>query len=320
MAITGNKKEEKQFSKTYGLAAYEVLGVNLKYKELKELGFYVKEEDLENERDFTGERDGNQTVQLEFACKSVGSNSRLKRFSFWLENKNDRNNPDSEKGDLYKFINDQGSTAWSKKSNEYVPLNAEYAKYFTGEDDSLNPRPAKVGEEAFMAFMRACMAINFKEGGTIAYNTKKFFNGNFKDLQGDLETDFLTTVLVATTIKIKETDEGIKEIENFYGYAFAPGSYYKNVANKGEWREEDIAAIHAKIAGNVGKKGKERSYVNPLETLIAKMTDEKYPCKDVYHIGVVKDYVSDNHPQASEAAVIHSEETPVEEDGDTSKY
>lgn len=318
MAITGQKKEQKEFSKSYGLAAYEVLGVNLKYKELKELGFYVKEEDLETERDFTGERDGNQTVQLEFACKSVGSNSKLKRFSFWLENKNDRNNPESEKGDLYKFINDQGSTAWSKKANEYTPLNPEYAKYFTGEDDALNPRPAKVGEEAFMAFMRSCLAVNFKEGGTISYNTKKFFNGNFKDLQGDLETDFLTTVLVATTIKIKETDEGIKEVESFYGYAFAPGSYYKTVMNKGEWDEDAIQAIHDKIAGNKKKeKGVKKDYVTPLETLIAKMTDAQYPCKDVYHIGIVKDYVSDNHPETSKAAVIHAEEV---EEGDTSKY
>ncbi len=91
MAVTGNVKTTTEWSKSYGLASYEVLGCNLSYKELKDLGFYVKDEDLDKDREFTGDKEGIRTVRLEFACKSVGQNSKLKKFTFWLEDSNDRN-------------------------------------------------------------------------------------------------------------------------------------------------------------------------------------------------------------------------------------
>jgi hypothetical protein len=320
MAVTGNKKEQtsSNYSKTYGICAYDVLGVNLSNKALKELGFYVKEEDLEKEREFLSEREGVSVVQLEFACKAVTEDNKLRRFSFWLENSNARNSVEKERS-LYKFINDQGKCAWSTTPNEYTALNEEYAVYFTGADDSLNPRPAKKGEEEFMLFMRACMAINFKDGGTIKYNVKKLFNGNFKELQEDLKTDYLTSVIVATTIKIKESEEGIKEIESFYPYAFAPGGGFKVLAAKKQFSDADVEAIHTKIKNNKGKKGKERKYVTPLEELIAKLTDAEYPCKEVFNIGLPVEYDSTQHIETSQKAVISSD-VEEEEQEDTSRY
>lgn len=323
MAITGDKKEQSSggsYTKTYGISAYEILGVNLSNKELKELGFYVKDEDLEKEREFVTEREGVAVVQLEFAARSVLEDKKLRRFSFWLENKNARNAEDKERA-LYKFINDQGKCAWSTSPNEYKGLSENYSVYFTGEDDSLNPRPAKRGEEEFMLFMRACMAINYKDGGTIKYNIKKLFNGSFKELREDLQTDYLTTIIVATTIKIKSDDTGVKEIESFYPYAFAPGGGFKVLQNKKEFSAAEIDAIHDKIAGNKGKKGKERKYVTPLEELIAKITDKEYPCKDVFHIGLPKEYVSSEHIETSNKAVIQAvEEEMEEEDENTSRF
>ena len=109
MAVKGNKKQEKEFSKTYGFAPYQVLGVNLSYKALKELGFWVKDEDLESDRDFVGDDEGVPTVMMEFACRATTPGNRLRKFTFWLKKQNDRNKEDSPKGDLFKFINDQGT-------------------------------------------------------------------------------------------------------------------------------------------------------------------------------------------------------------------
>lgn len=309
MAITGNKKEASAsagYKKTYGIMAYDILGVNLPYSELKELGFYVKDEDEDKEREFTSEREGVKVAQLEFACKSRDKDGKLRKFTFWLEDKDARNSEEKERA-LYKFINDQGKTAWSTTPKEYTGLNDAYSVYFTGEDDSLNPRPCKRGEEEFMLFMRACMAIDFKNGGTIKYNLKKFFNGNFKDLKDDLKTDFLAPVIVATTIKVKQTDDGMKEIESFYQYAFAPASNFKILVNKKEWSMADADKIRDTIANNKGKKGKERVYVTPLEEMIAKMTDPDYPCKDVYHLGIPVEYESNSHVESSDAAIIEED-------------
>ena len=320
MAVTGQKRQESTggtYTKTYGICAYDVLGINLSNKELKELGFYVKEEDMEKDREFLSERDGAPVVQLEFACRSVLEDKKLRRFSFWLENTNARNAEDKERA-LFKFINDQGKCAWSTTAKTYTALNPEYAKYFTGEDDAFNPRPAKKGEEEFMLFMRACMAINFKEGGTIKYNVNKLFNGNFREIEEDLKTDYLTSVIVATTIKIKEGEDGPKEIESFYPYSFAPGGGFKVLEAKKQYSSDDIKLIHAKIEGNKGKKGKERKYVTPLEELIAKMTNEEYPCKEVYNIGLPIEYDASQHNEASQQAVLSVEDDDEQEDGENS--
>ena len=313
MAVTGNRKQDVSYAKHYGLAAYEILGVNLSNKDLNELGFYVKEEDLEKEREFTKDKDGVDVVMIEFATRSVGDNPKLRRFSFFLEDRNNRNKEGGEKGDLFQFINDQGSVAWSKNSRVYEALNPQYAEYFTGKDDSLNPRPAKVGEEQFMNFMRNCMAIDYKAGGTISYNTKKLFRGNVKEVEGDLETDFLSTILVATTIKLKEDETGIKEIESFHPYAFAPGSYYRTVSQKGKFTDEDVEAIHLKIENNKGKQSGERKWISPLEQLIAKMTDKNYPCKDLYYLGVVKEFTGAEHIETSDVTLMHDNDAEDQE-------
>jgi hypothetical protein len=160
------------------------------------------------------------------------------------------------------------------------------------------------------------MAIDYKNGGTISYDTKKFFKGNFKDLRSDLASDFLQTILVATTIRIKETDEGIKEIESFYPYLFAPGSYYKLVVNKKDkqFTQEDIDAIRLKEKNNKEKIGK-KAWISPLEQIILKMSDADYGCKDVYHLGVLKEFVSGEHIETSDTAIVTDEDY-----GDTSKY
>jgi hypothetical protein len=312
MAITGAKKEEiKSYKKTYGLGKYKVLGVNLTNKQLKEKGFPVKEEDLDKERDFVGEKNGNTTIMLEFACTSLGMNLSFKRFSFWIEDRYRRNNEESERV-LYQFINDQGRTSWSTNPKKFVSISNNNNNFFTGVENSLNPRPAKVGEEEFMLFMRNCMAINWKEGGTLIYDVNKLLNGNLKELRQDLLTDYLSPILVATTIRIKQTDEGIKEYESFYSRAFAPGSFYSVVANKNEFNDDDVAAIHEKIKNNKSGIGK-RQYVTPLEDLIARMTDPKYFCKDVYYLGVIKEYISDNTENSDKAVISESIQEPLDD-------
>lgn len=306
MAITGNVRTESSQgearSSSYGIAAYKVLGVNLSNQELKDLGFYVKEGDEDNERDFVSERDGVSVAKIEFACESL-YDGKKRKFIFWLENSNARNKEDNPRA-LYKFINDQGKCSWSLKPNAYVGINAEYDHYFTGVDDSLSPRPAKKGEEELMLFMRSCMAINFRDGGTIKYNVKKFFSNSFKELQADLETEFLTPVIVGTTIKIKQEDEGIKAYESFYAYTFAPGRYWEELKKKKEFTDADVVRIHQTIKDNKGKKGKARVWVSPLEELVAKMTDDNYPCKDVFHLGLPIEYSAEGKIETSDSAII----------------
>lgn len=286
--ITGDQRKQQEnsgFAKKIGISCYEVLGVNMTNKQLKEAGFYVKDEDLDSEREFTGEDNGMRSVRLEFALKQVKTeNPHMKKISFFLKD-GDREN---EKTGNIQWINDQGKCTWGSK--------ASLPDWFKGTDGNLNARKAKDGEEHFMNFMRACMNIDWKNGGVLKYDLNKMFNGNFKEIQGDLKTDYLQTVIVANTIKVKdvknpESDEmETKEFESFYSKMFAPGVNMKFLNNKKEFTDEDIKAIRKKIENNKGKKGKDRDFVYAIEELVANMADPEYGCKDIFYPGLLKNF------------------------------
>lgn len=289
MAVTGNAKQSNtgNYVTKVGLGVYQVLGCNLSYNELKELGFYVKEEDLEKERDFSNEKEGIQTVRLEFACKNINDENDKRKFSFFLED-SVRQNKD---GNLTQFINNQGKCSWSTNEDRYVGINSQYDSYFTGADNCLEPRQALKGEEDLMLFMRAIFAnMDWRNGATLSYNVKKWFNGNFDEINKDLETDFSGSVIVANTVKVKETEEGDKNVESFYNKVFAPGSFWKVLNNKGEFKTADVESIQKRIESNKGKKGKDKSYINPLEEMIVKIADSEYGCKDIYYLGKLKEF------------------------------
>lgn len=310
MAVKGTKKVEGEWSKKYGIGSFNIIGVNMSYQELKDAGFYVKEEDLEKEREFTGDDEGIPTIRLEFACESLEGLKR--KFTFFVKNENNES-----KAGNFEFINDQAKNGWSTSEKKYIPKNAEYALYFTGEDDNLNPRPAKQGEYNVMSFLRCAMAIDWKNGGTLSYDWRKIFQGNVKEIREDLASEFKQNVVVACTIATKDTDNGPKQVESFYQYAFAPGGYYKTLLNHGTYSESDVQKLHASKEGNVGKKGKDRTFLNALEELIIKMTDKEYPCKDMFHLGKIKDFSPEDHGEMSDKAIISTDTTePV----NTSRY
>ena len=305
MAVEGKKYEagEGEFSKKYGFGLFQILGVNLPNEQLKKQGFYVKEGDEGAERQFITEREGVDVVRLEFACKEVlnekgeeKEGALLRKFSFFIENKDkeSQTNPGS-----FQWINNQGATSYDGGKG----IDGLQGWFKEGRD----VRKAKAGEDQFMEFMRSCMAVNFREGGTLGYDVKKFFKGNFKEVQEDLKSDYLVPVVVALTVKEKDvTDDDTgqvekKEYENFYNKAFAPGSQWKFVQNKKEWGPGDVKKILDKIEGNTGKRAwnkanpdskKKADYVSPLENMIATMASPSYPCKDRHYFGMVKEYVA----------------------------
>jgi len=296
MAVAGQQKTETEsnFSKRYGFVLVEILGANLTNEQLKKEGFYVKEEDLGTEREFVTDKEGVKVARIEFACKEVksGEGALLKKFSFFIEDKDkeSQNTPGS-----FQWINNQGNTSYAT-SKETLP---DWFK------EGRDVRKAKAGEAEFMEFMRNCMAVDFKAGGTLQYDVSKFSKGNFKELQGDLKSDFLSTIIVPMTIKERDVDEdGVivkKEYENFYNKAFAPGSQWKFMQNKKEFTETDIEKLHEKVLRNKEvvqhnkanpETKKKQEWLSPLEKIVVQMTDEQYPCKDRTYFGIHKEYVA----------------------------
>lgn len=296
MSVQGTVKNETEtgFSKNYGFGLFEILLANGTNEQLKEKGFYVKEEDLGTEREFVTERDGVNVARIEFACKEVkaGEEALLKKFSFFIEEreKESQNTPGN-----FQWINNQGNTSYAT-SKDALP-----GWFKEGRD----VRKTFAGEAEFMEWMRNCMAVDFKAGGTLQYDVSKFFKGNFKELQADLKSDFLSTIVVNMTIKERDVDEdGVivkKEYENFYNRAFAPGSQWKFLQNKKEFTEDDIQKLHEKVGRNKEiimwnkehpEERKKQEWLSPLEKIVVAMTDQQYPCKDRAYFGIHKEYVA----------------------------
>lgn len=309
MAASGEKRVQSDYSPKIGIGQFEILGVNLSNEDVKKNGFFVKDEDLEKERDFTGTKDVEgikkpvRTVRLEFLAKELkGENPHTQRFSFFLEDRNRVN----KNGDLYQFINNQGNTFWSTDPKEFKPSSA--APWFAGVDNIYEPRPAKEGEEHFMSFMRSCMAVDFGKGGTLTYNISRLFDGKYDELNDDLESDFASPVLVAVTVKEKEEesedgDTTTKFVQSFYNKAFAAGALVKFLNNKKEFTEEDVKDINNKILNNKGKKGKDREYVNDLQKMVVSIADSEHGCKDLYSLTPLKTFKADDYLVGTDEAV-----------------
>ena len=302
MAVQGTAKISNEgtgnYQKMIGFAPYQVIGVNLSNEELKEQGFFVKEGDENVEREFTGEKEGVNTVRLEFACKNILNENDKKKFSFFLENEVRQN----KTGTLTHFINSQGAISWSTNPDKYIGINSEYDVYFTGINNALEPRPALKGEEELMLFMKAIFAnMDWKAGATLVYDTKKWFKGNFNELNKDLQTEFASSVIVANTIKEKTGEDGsVKHVESFYNKAYAPGSYWKFLVNKKEFTEADAESIQKRFETNKTKKDrKEKSYINPLETMVMKMSDVEHGCKDTMYLGILKPFNPEDFTETS---------------------
>jgi hypothetical protein len=297
--ITGKQKEQKQFDNELkiGIVNVEILGVCLSNSELKELGYYVNEDDVDIEREFTGEKDVDgenvKTVRIEFAVQQVTANENPYRakLSFFLEDR-ERFNKD---GSSQQWIDVQGRTTWA-------PDEDTLPEWFKNKDY----RKARVGEEELYDFLRNVYNLDFSstdEEAKIEYSLKDFFKGNFRELKKDIEGN-AGTGLIAVTVKTKLTtdDEGNtteKQFNNFYNKTFAPGDQFKHLNNKKKWSETDVDAIHKKIENNKGKKGKSRLYVSNLEYMIAKLTDSAYPPRDAVYLGLLKDFNPDEQLETS---------------------
>lgn len=320
MAIEGNKRQQSTsgeggskpaYKKKYGFELFDIVGVNLSYDELKENGFYVKQSDEGKERVFTGEKDGLQRVNLEFACKSRSGWHRQFRITIFNEP------PKPSKSGFYQFINDQCKTGYSLEPDTFVPTSGD-GVWFTGHDNCLNPRPAKSREADFANFMYTCMAVDFNNGGTLKYNLKKFFNGNFKELKDDLKTDFLMPIIVATTIELYKDENGEDvQRESFYPYGFAPAKDYPLLLKKKEWTREEVEKLAKKDEENEakrkrGEKRDSKDYISPLEKIMINLCRDKSKFTHLFHLGLLKDFNPDGHLETSNKAVIKEEdETPA---------
>lgn len=299
MAVKGPKKEETQFterSKKIGIGNFEIVAVNpASNEDIAALGFPVFDENKEPEyvgtkdveiKNAAGEVidtiDNVKTARIDFYLKELkvnGTEGHKQRISFYLDNYSKK----TKSGNTC-YINEQGN-------HQYVKDEDDLWDSFKAYDY----REAKVGETDLYEFLRKAYNMKWSEGATVSYNIKDFFKGKFKELQDDV-AEIAGPIMIPITVVHKESEdaEGNKQYKEYQSFfkAYAPGTAdnVKKLNLQQEWKEADAKAIRRKIDGNVGKKGKDRTFVNDLERMVDALENGEYSCKDSYFLGPLKDY------------------------------
>jgi len=126
----------------------------------------------------------------------------------------------------YKFVNQHGKSVYSDSEENLGDwfTNTPGKKKF-----SLSYRKAKKGEAAFLEFLAKWTNISpfDVESSLFLDNEKKFWNGDMKELNGLLGDFQDNSVMAVFGVKIKETEEGVKEYQTISTKGFCNSSFMK---------------------------------------------------------------------------------------------
>lgn len=229
MAVGGSKKVRKEFegfSKYIGLFKGTVATINPTKEELNRLQG-VENQDTDKELTYTGEKDGVETAKVTFWLEVEGEDGLFLPYTINLKNKVMRN----KAGDKIQLVNCVGDTQWveADENDEYSTeglfenfMNFQKVLTWKNANDEIldgwekgaKPaeveflgkkefRPALVGEADLYEFMKAWLTeidLNLPDAGLLL-ETKKLFNGNFKELQSLVGSELDTREYKGETAK-----------------------------------------------------------------------------------------------------------------------
>ena len=276
MAVTGKRREEKDFSKKVGLFEGQVICINPTTEQYEEvLGISLSEDSKATE--YLGEKDGVDMVRISFWIKDVKTDEKYS-MPFFLKDEY-RTNKD---GDKFQFINSVGVCSWAQ-DEETLPSWFVERSY----------RKAKVGEEELYEFLRSWLKLNYRDADTVLELTwKKLLRGDVSELSEQIDGDFDGNVAFLATVVVKETDDGIKEYQGVYNRAFLDPVYLKHFRNVDYKSEEVVSKL---------RKRKPKD-LKPYERFVLVVVGE-YGCRDCYTLKDVTDYNPDDFLVATEKTI-----------------
>lgn len=284
MAPIGGKKKQQNdgFTKYVGFFRGEVVSINPDRQQLNKL---FGKEDGEDDKDieYTGEKEGVRWSRITFWLSVEGHDGVFIPHSITLKDEVRRDKTKSK----IQLINQVGASQWveADEDNEYDKkvlfdsfkaftkvtqwklANGELSKKWEkgakpaeGHVDELGPkqyRPALIGEEELAEFMKNWLNIDFNEvSANILMDTRKFFGGNFKDLQNidrDLQTPFVALAYVRT-----DDNDPDKQYQKIFK-KFLPNNFMKFINNNlnfpNKFTSDRWASFMKEVEGEYGPDG-----------------------------------------------------------------
>lgn len=211
MSIQGKKRETTNFENELEVGFFigDVVAINPTPLEFKDvLGIELKEDSTAT--NYLGEsNDGNTTLRVDFWIKETKRENKLKKVTYFLENK-ERTNKDGSKK---QYINSVGVCSWAEDEDS-LPVWFKEREY----------RVAHAGEEDLYGFVRTWLrGLDFKDPDTILdLNWKTLMKGNVKVLKEQIDGEFANPVMPLATVKTVVKEDETKEYQNVYNKAILP--------------------------------------------------------------------------------------------------
>ena len=298
------KKETQEKKQLYvGFSEVDIISVSPNKEELiKLLGITEDKQEEFKEPSYESEKDGNQTVRLDFWVKSKKTNN-LDKITFFLEN-----TPRvSKDGNKNEYINQLGATQFvDSEDNLFDNFKAFQNVLSWIKDGNVTPkwvagakpnevevvekksyRKALKGESELMEFLKnALTGIDYRAFDTnLLLDMKKLFSGNFKELQQLIGND-LTSVVVCYAVKTVEKDGETKDYQSISNKYFSQGVNMKLFRNF----KYDNTTLEG-LAGKVESKK-----ATPVEKLIYESSFGDYKIKDFFIPSDLQPYSDDLNP------------------------
>jgi len=283
--IKGTQKTETTFEKKFytGFGEFEIVAICPTRAQLdKILGITEREEEPKEIDYLSTDGEGNRRVRLTFLMRE--RSGELVYNSILLTEKF-RTNKDGTK---YQFVNSVCQTAWAE--NESV-LPDWFTKCYDKEKNYLGDRivrKALVGEEEFVTLIRSWLGkLDFYSKDTEVFaDTKKLFAGNFKDLQGIMDTNFVKPFVALVGVRTKDGEDGIKQYQGVYQKSYLPLDLLKTACN----------------AGNTSNSWHRKVWDKFYDDLVG-----EYGYKDFYTISPFKEYNKDEDVSSSVQTFVQHE-------------
>lgn len=255
------KRESTEFSRKVGVAEWRVLKFNPTRYELNQI---LSKEDSEKdtEPDYSG------TVVAWLQDVKTGFKTPVK---FFMENEDEIATTGKT-----RYVNAVGKSS-------YADSEENLADWFK---KAMTYRVAKKGEAELMEFVRNWLQdieLNVDKGGNknnILLDINKILQGNVKELNDLIDSEYAGTVVATASIRSKKTEDGTKLYQNIFNKKFLPGYCIK--------------------------------YFNPLNTkMVPNFVEEwktdvkgEHGCKDYFTLEPLRDYKEGENPVEKDAAIL----------------
>lgn len=231
MQVETKKEAERQLFT--GVGECKVMAINPTRSQLNKLLNYTPEEE-QQELDYT--KDG---VDVKVGDETINTNQVF--VDFWLQELKTQklfklrfiitnHNKMSSTGKL-QYISQHGMSS-------YVDSEENLTNFFTttNKGDKRSYRKAKIGEENFYHFLAKWINADTRNitNSYFLENEKKFWSGNFSELQELVEKFEKQTILVCFGVKTKEAvneqtqETEVKTYQTICNKFFCPGKYMKS--------------------------------------------------------------------------------------------